>query len=464
MALNHDQFGGFRLSPVKGNGPFKVLVLDGGARAHHLLTRLLAHLAAKYADSTARAYLYALLRYFVWLEANHLAWNAAPDEVRTQCYGYLATELNCHLRDHRLGFVVVKQTDLNATQIKQLLAALHQLYRFAYKQGLYAYEDPLATVPLDDEADDLADAPLEEDYSPPRMPAISGVVAQTADRTRLTNQYFVLSEAAWQPAIIDDPLLPNYVFRAGRAAHWQLREEIVTRLLFETGARVGETCGLMVSDWFRLGAKTEAETFNKGSYGLRTKTIHFSESTAKLLRRYFNSSRRSLDPRAWGFADYENHSQETPLLEVPLFLTRQHTQLLPSTFRDLYWRPACRAAGLVVNIHQARHWYVTQAIREIHETTPAGAERQRREQELIAYMAWKFGEVTLRSYNHYFDKLGHHATQDAVHAKLDAALRRRLREDQPPTTILTTVRSPVRPIELPVDDDWDFLINGGTDK
>ena len=95
----------------------------------------------------------------------------------------------------------------------------------------------------------------------------------------------------------------------------------------------------------------------------------------------------------------------------------------PKAFREGCWNPACRAAGIEADVHQARHWYVTQAIRSIYETSQSQAEIDRRLRELIEYMGWKSGWETIQAYQHYFDPQRHAEIQDQLHQRLDAALK-----------------------------------------
>ena len=69
-------------------------------------------------------------------------------------------------------------------------------------------------------------------------------------------------------------------------------------------------------------------------------------------------------------------------------------------FRDHYWTPALRAAGLDADPHLARHWFVTNALRHVERGARDEAALARRKQELIQYMAWRSGEQTLRAYEH----------------------------------------------------------------
>ena len=52
-------------------------------------------------------------------------------------------------------------------------------------------------------------------------------------------------------------------------------------------------------------------------------------------------------------------------------------------FRDHYWTPALRAAGLDADPHLARHWFVTNALRHVERGVRDEAALARRKQELI---------------------------------------------------------------------------------
>ncbi len=184
--------------------------------------------------------------------------------------------------------------------------------------------------------------------------------------------------------------------------------------------------GLTLADWISRGTRQEAASFNKGSHGRRTKFLRFSSDTAKLLRRYFDTERRAIDRTHRGLTEYVGLSELGTLdaREVPLFLTRQQTALSSKHYRDHYWARACTVAGLAADVHQARHWYVTAAVRAIHEIGGSdGPEIKRRLRELIEYMRWRRGWSTIEAYEHYFDASRHAEVQGQVHARLEAAFR-----------------------------------------
>jgi integrase len=258
----------------------------------------------------------------------------------------------------------------------------------------------------------------------PRMPERSGVV-EPRRRRRLSDSYFKLQGDEWLPQIVDDPTLPARILAGGEARRWQLRETCVTRLLFETGGRISEVVGLSLGDWWIRGLGQEVSAFSKGSHLRRIKYLRFSANTAKLLRRYTDGERRQRDPQHRTLGEYRRlaESGELDLFTIPLFLSRRGTALSAGHFRDHYWAPACQAAGLDADIHQARHWYVTMAVRQIYEAAQTDAEIRRRLRELIEYIKWRRGWETIQAYDHYFDAERHAEIQDALHRRLDASLK-----------------------------------------
>jgi integrase len=317
--------------------------------------------------------------------------------------------------------------------VSAFLAALKLFYVIMREVGCYAEANPLVDI----SSSALTDAEHNDDQGqgddPPRMPEISGVEPARAQR-RLTDSFFKLVGREWIPQIIDDPEFPVAVLRGGRQLPgWDLREECVTRLLFETGGRIFEVTGLTLGDWANRGLTREATAASKGSHGRRVKFFRFSSDTATLLRRYFDDQRRKYDPEKWRLADYvRGHDQKlTDLNQVPLFLSTRGTPLTAKSFRETYWTPACKAAGIDADPHQARHWYVTMAVRTIHETSNTEGEIHRRIRELIEYMQWRGGEQTMTAYDHYFDAARHADIQDQLHERLRVALEQGLKRRTP---------------------------------
>lgn len=423
---------GFQIIARKG-AQFRVLVFDREKRLHFPLTVFAAEAVKRSSDSTARVYLNAVIPFFEWLEKDELQggtvrrWDDPPDAIRQGVGDYLVERLKCKVREHYAGFQLVSLTDGTQTTVRVFLSALKLFYRVMRAQDRYGYANALIDGPsamLAEVQDRIAG-----DESPPRMPEVSGVVHPR--KQRLSDSYFKLVGETWIPQVIDDPEFPARVLGGGQSVGWRLQEQCIARILFESGCRVSEVVGLSLRDWAARGLLQEAQAFNKGSHGRRVKFIRFSAATAKLLRRCFDTERRQFDRNHHVLDDYlQSAERETNLYHVPLFLCRRGTQLSPKAFREGCWNPACRAAGLDADVHQARHWYVTQAIRSIYTGAQSESEVNRRLRELIEYMGWKSGWETLEAYQHYFDPQRHAEIQDQLHQRMDQTLKGALA--QPP--------------------------------
>jgi integrase len=437
-----------------------VLVFDGADRLHLPLTTFAREATRRLSASSVRVYLYALLPFFTFLDSSgsggeENSWTGDFQDVRHAVGEYLEDHLGCVIRRHRLGFELVSMTGRTRSNVGAFLAALKLFYVVMREVGCYTAENPLIDVTSRVLNDIEGDDRNCESNDPPRMPDISGVEPSRSHR-RLTDSFFKLVGNEWVPQIIDDPTFPVSVLSGGRKLRgWGLREECVTRLLFETGGRIFEVTGLTLGDWVNRGMTREATAFSKGSHGRRVKFFRFSTDTATLLRRYFDGERASHDRMNWRLADYLRASNDklTDLNEVPLFLSTRGTPLKARSFRETYWAPACRAVGLNADPHQARHWYVTMAARTIHETSTTEGEIRRRIRELTEYMQWRGGEQTMASYDHYFDAARHADIQDQLHERLRVALEQGLKRRSSRAAVLPAM--PAQPAS--VDPDVAFL-------
>jgi site-specific recombinase XerD len=235
------------------------------------------------------------------------------------------------------------------------------------------------------------------------MPTCSGVDPPSG--IRLSQNYFRCVEREWLPRTVDDPDFPNLIYAAGKSYGWKLRELCIARTLFEAGARISEIAGLSVLDWAYSQFMNRLAAKNKGSFGVRTKCLVISHPTAKLYRKYFDDEvegRRAHDPRHLSLADVTKTMNHDPqaLAKISLFLTRRGTPMSARVFRECHWTPALRCAGIDADPHMARHWFVTNALRNIEVTANDGAAYARRKQELIQYMKWSTGERTLKVSEH----------------------------------------------------------------
>jgi integrase len=427
-----------RPKTVEHKHPF--LVFDSQDRLHLPLTTFGKEACGRLDVKTVQTYLYSILPYFTWLDTDvwqirtGQRWDVSPQQVRRSIDDYLVQKLQCQILPQRQGWKYIAITAGTKSTLRIFLAALKLFYQVMRERELYAFANPLVDSMSATIAAAVAHVAREEDEpAPPRMPDQSGVEApRNRPKHRLTDSYYKLEHEEWRPQIIDDPQLPGYILKAGRKLslkYTRLRDEVVTWLLFETGARVSEVCGLMLADWAVLGTKNKAKAFSKGSAGRRVKTISFAEDTVILLQRYFDEERVHFDPHGYQLDDYLllGKQQQIDLFTIPLFLTSQGSQLTPKEYREHYWNPACQAAGIEADVHQSRHWHVTLEVRDIYETAKNTAEVERRLRGLIEYMKWK-SEETLAAYEHYFTEQRDADARDDLHRRMHAEVQQYLVE------------------------------------
>jgi hypothetical protein len=97
-------------------------------------------------------------------------------------------------------------------------------------------------------------------------------------------------------------------------------------------------------------------------------------------------------------------------------------------FRDHYWRPALRAAGIEADPHTCRHWFVTNAMRHMEQAATGEAGLARHKQELIQYMAWRSGERTRKAYEHLERGRSFAMRLQAIHREMGRRERRTEKE------------------------------------
>lgn len=415
------------------------LVFDRSGGLHVPLTVAAKEAVERTSGKTAQTYLSAVLPFFTWLELDEWQvragnrWDGPPEQLRQAVDDYLIQKLRCRVRPHKYGFQVVEVTADSRSTIRVFLSALKLLYGVLVGKGYYPFPaNPLVESVSKLSAEALAALEEAEDEARefPRMSPLGGTEEPRRKR-RLSDSYFRIQGDEWLPQIVDDVKLPGLVLAGGsKVAGWGLREECVTRILFESGGRISEVLTLTLGDWHARGLLREANATSKGSNGKRVKFFRWHDDTAKLLRRYFDTERRKHDQNGYGAEDYLKLAKRkaVDLLNVPIFLTERGTPPSPKTFRQHYWNPACKAAGIDADPHQARHWYVTMAIRTIYETARTEGEVQRRLRELVEYMKWKSGMAMIEVYQHYFDAQRHAEVQDKVQDLMEQSKKQAMAE------------------------------------
>lgn len=342
---------------------------------------------------TADKYLAILLPFLthLWFHSPRVCFTAPADSIRTQIRDYLRDKLGCGVRPHPNGnFVVTVSKIVTQSSVRFYLIALRRFYDCALLKGWYTDVHPLLWAgPLG-----VADREFAL-----HMPPQSGLSVPDRKRGRMPDTYFCLLTGEWRPQIIDDPLLPKRVI----AGFTYRRDQLIARILFQSGARVAEVLGLTLGDWRCRGFRERALAMSKGSGGERVKEIWWSAETARLLRRYVETDRRQCDATGRGLDDLPD--------SAPLFVTETGRVYGYATFY-YHWRRACAHTGLRVHPHQARHWFVTIALRYF-QNIPDADRRTAQRQGLISYMSWKNPE-TLQAYDHHLHRTEFTATHAAL--------------------------------------------------
>lgn len=407
-------------------------------------------------QSSAKVYLAHLLRFANWLVDSEnldlVALKPLPKpRLRQLVENFLRESFGCRIRDGAGGRKLVVARASNKPGVSTALAALKLFFRLGCERGWVRAQNPLGIVTVGSDkklgTSDYGDKVLPRE----KMPQKSGVVPPVVKRHPLTASYLVVQGKDWVPQILDDDDFPARVYSAGEAYGWSLRDQVVTRLLFESGARVSEVCSLTFGDWSISDYRTEANCKNKGSGEVREKWIRFSHQTERLITKYIRQERAALYSQD-GNAHFKclKALSDEEARTMPIFITQQKNALTADTYRSTTWYPVCRYAGIKARVHQIRHWYVTRAISLIYRSKLSETETTRKIQQLIKYMGWRSGEQTMEAYQHFFNANEHRELQDELHRTLNAAASRpieiRPEKSSPPTE------------KFESDAEWDYLM------
>ncbi|HTW81896.1 MAG TPA: site-specific integrase [Terracidiphilus sp.] len=427
-------------------------------------------------SSSVPQYLREIISVANWASQDHIAsahgWTlfGSPQEVRALLREYLTKDAHCKVTI-RADLCGLKVSHINATNgtrinVRTLLSALKRLYDFLIATGRYGFPNPMVhegATTVRRELREQRRLTIRALRGRDPMPSESGVDERLG--IRLSENYFRFIQQEWKPQTVDDPEFPAIVQEAGKRFGWKLRELCVCRTLFESGVRISEAVGLTAADWSHDGFRNTFLSRNKGSFGVRTKTIMVSDPTAKLYRRYFDDEvhgRAAADLSRLRVSDLANLYRRSPesLDSVPLFLTERGQPLTAKLFREHYWKPALAAAGIDADPHQARHWFVTNALRNIDRTSKDETSRARRRQELMRYMAWNSGERTLRAYDHSHREDDFRNRLRLIHREMTRRERQHLSKGVVP------IASSIVPVELTAErsqEDLAFLLGEDND-
>ena len=397
--------------PAGMNSPYELAVVDGKGFPHHPLTVFYHKLHQALSDGAAHTYLNSVLAFFSYLAADTWRqqrgdqWDSPPADVQEAVRDYLVYRLGCKIQP-RETYALVALTAQSPSTVRVFLAAIKQFYRIMCREGMYTYTNPL----IDVTTRLLREIENEEGMQRHRMPRESGVEEPITDYQ--SENFFRLAKEQWEVHPVDDPDLAKHLVIAFKIAKLSLRDQIVIRIAFESGARIREILTLTVGDWRDRGCHQEARARSKGSRGRRVKTIRFSDTTAKMLRQYLNTDRTEFD--------LERRRLEQLSDCDPLFLSQRRNPFDYEAFKPR-WKKLCQAAKISIRIHDLRHWYTTMAIRTIAQTAQTSAEITLRKEELVRYMAWRSPD-TMKTYDRYFKGIQHYVIQDQIHQNLEESV------------------------------------------
>ncbi|MFP3126382.1 site-specific integrase [Ectobacillus funiculus] len=388
----------YKKRPEKSKSKYEVLVFDLEHKPFPPVIIFYDDQKGRLAKNTLRSYLNALLPFFTWLDrysiyqGQRVKWDSEVDAVRHAVETYLKDELKCAviIKD---DYSTVEKTVNSPSSAQQFVSAANTFYKTMIRKNIYLYKiNPL--IHIQDKAKNEQSEQTGEREGKPRMSAQGGTEeAVEATHRRWTDSYFKVINDEWIPVVIADKDLPYQVYNAGKKVGWTLRETVIARLLFETGARASEIIEMTMGDYRKRRKILEANVIDKGSRKVRRKFIRFTNDTLTLLKRYVNTERREVDPLGLKFEQLPD--------SAPIFLTQRNTPLSHNSWYR-HWVKAIQAEGLSLNPHKARHWYVTNRMRMIKETAQNEGELKQKMDELVVYMAWRSGEDMLDVYEHFF--------------------------------------------------------------
>ncbi|MCC2359089.1 tyrosine-type recombinase/integrase [Bacillus paranthracis] len=401
---------------------FKLIVLDKHRKPFLPLTVFYTEELGRISDSSAKSYLKTLYTFFTWLRTSSnyqgrtVNWDDDPKIIRIAVEDFLMQEAHCKVTtsDGKTHYNVLL-TNRSPNTVSRMLSALKSFYKAMIHNKMYPYPNPL----IDSHAilDEYETQRKGIREGKPRMPKEAGTEEPLPKRARrLTDSFFKVINGEWKPQIIDNPHLPFIIYKAGEYSKWKLRDEIITRMLFQTGARAREVIELTFGDYRARQDKSEFSTFNKGSHGKRTKFLKVDDDTLKLLDRYIHGERKKVDKSGLSINDFRD--------KTPLFLNHYGRPYTYDAFLK-NWLVIIEKAEMKINIHKTRHWFVTRSIRMIRENYKDKTEQEKAIERLRIYMNWSTKADTIKIYEHYVDEKDYVAEQ---HDKLLETMKKEQEE------------------------------------
>lgn len=199
--------------------------------------------------------------------------------------------------------------------------------------------------------------------------------------------------------------------------------EFATRVAADVGARISEPLAVTVFDWVCCGATREIHSPNKGSRGLRTKTLILSRPLAEQLPDYIDGDRARFSAVSMKLVRKlaGNCANLSPahadLLAEPLFLSPSGRQITPHLYRRQYFRPAMQRIGLPdITPHRLRHEHALRALLAIRRLSLTPEVEAARIEEYAMLQGWKSGAAMAHYYAPQFRQMTQRDLADALYA------------------------------------------------
>jgi integrase len=396
---------------------YELLVFDGTWTAVAPLNEWYRLRKHRGSPRTRQTYLAMLCPFLGYLLNHDYPWNAEPDAIREYTRQYL-TDSGCVVRPawQTDGYHVAltNSTTMSPSGLGLFIAAARDFYATLIegewdqsrnrRVTYYVHPNPMYSEMLlrwkREHLRALANA---------GAPDVAGIRGEP--RRRSAQQpvgYFRRKRSIWNPPVARDAEVVRTLIVAAvlwMSDHATLRDQLIIRMLLESGARLHEVLGLTAGGYRRgrsMHVGVSALVRTKGSLGRETKPIHFEAETEHLLQRYIRTDRLASDPDGRSLLEQLDDGDA-------IFLSSRGTQLSDSAFRARWAKLRTRVERRFRNApvrlphlhpHLIRHAHATMRVSAALEAYPDSNERQRAAVEAVQVaMGWASSE-TARRYVH----------------------------------------------------------------
>lgn len=174
--------------------------------------------------------------------------------------------------------------------------------------------------------------------------------------------------------------------------------ELILRILADTGARISEPMSLNIGDWKMRGPDGQIPCPNKGSRGLREKSLHLESKLMAEVDAYVLNERFEKNSAGWHAVhaiasnSFSFVKHDADVLLEPLFISPRGNRVAPGLFREHYFNPAMKLAGIAgVSPHRLRHEHALQSLLEIHNRSSSEEAAARAISVYADIQGWRSG-------------------------------------------------------------------------